>query len=50
MAALTAMVLSAILLMTFAMIAVTSAQETPQVYAPEEKPFGLGYGQWSIKW
>jgi hypothetical protein len=49
-AALTAMVLSAILLMTFAMIAITRAQQMPQVYAPDEKPFGLGYGQWSVKW
>lgn len=28
----------------------SSAQESDKIYAPDSKPFGLSYGQWSEKW
>jgi hypothetical protein len=50
MSAITAAVLATAVLITITIFAVAGAQESSKVYAPDEKPFGLSYGQWSVKW
>lgn len=45
-----AIVVTSAFFIIFSISTFATAQESPIVFSPNEKPFGLSYGEWSAKW